>query len=76
MRGYRIGVPRPGEWRELLNSRRRGYGGSNMGNGGSVATEPVQSHGEAQSLGLVLPPLAVMFLRPRAAAVRMDAAPA
>ena len=34
--GYRIGVPRPGPWRELLNSDAALYGGSNMGNGGVV----------------------------------------
>ena len=32
----------------------------------SVATVPVQSHGEAQSLELTLPPLAALFLRPGA----------
>jgi 1,4-alpha-glucan branching enzyme len=62
--GYRIGVPRPGVWRELLNTDSSFYGGSDMGNGGAVATTPMQSHGEAQSLELTLPPLATLFLRP------------
>jgi 1,4-alpha-glucan branching enzyme len=62
--GYRIGVPRPGLWRELLNTDSSFYGGSDMGNGGAAATRPVQSHGEAQSLELTLPPLATLFLRP------------
>jgi len=62
--GYCIGVPRPGSWRELLNTDAALYGGSGMGNGGTVATVPVQSHGEAQSLELTLPPLATLFLRP------------
>ena len=62
--GYRIGVPRPGMWLELLNSDAAIYGGSNMGNGGSAPTVGVQSHGEAQSLELVLPPLSVTFFRP------------
>jgi 1,4-alpha-glucan branching enzyme len=61
--GYRIGVPRPGRWRELLNTDSVSYGGSNMGNGGVVATTPVQRHGEAQSLELTLPPLAALYLR-------------
>jgi 1,4-alpha-glucan branching enzyme len=61
--GYRIGVPRPGTWRELVNTDSSIYGGSNIGNGGSVATEPLQSHGEAQSLELILPPLSTLFLR-------------
>jgi 1,4-alpha-glucan branching enzyme len=62
--GYRIGVPRPGTWQELLNSDAAFYGGSGMGNRGSVATMPIQSHGEAQSLELTLPPLGSLYLRP------------
>jgi 1,4-alpha-glucan branching enzyme len=62
--GYRIGVPRPGEWRELLNSDAAVYGGSNIGNGGAVMAVAVQGHGEAQSLELALPPLSVMYFRP------------
>jgi 1,4-alpha-glucan branching enzyme len=64
--GYRIGVPRPGTWQELLNSDAAFYGGSGMGNGGSVATTPIQSHGEAQSLELTLPALGSLYLRPAA----------
>jgi len=60
---YGIGVPRPGLWRELLNTDSVLYGGSNMGNAGAVETTPVQQHGEAQSLVLTLPPLAAVYLR-------------
>ncbi len=49
--GYAIGVPRPGRWRELLNSDAAIYGGSNMGNGGCVTCVPEQRHGEAQVAG-------------------------
>jgi 1,4-alpha-glucan branching enzyme len=62
--GYAIGVPRPGPWRELLNSDAELYGGSNMGNGSVVQPVPVQRHGEAQSLELTLPPLATIYLAP------------
>jgi len=62
--GYAIGVPRPGPWRELLNSDGEIYGGSNMGNGGIVQPVPIQRHGEAQSLELTLPPLATLYLAP------------
>jgi 1,4-alpha-glucan branching enzyme len=62
--GYRIGVPRPGEWKELLNTDAAYYGGSGIGNGGAVPALPVQSHGEAQSLALTLPPLGALFLHP------------
>ncbi|HKE83347.1 MAG TPA: 1,4-alpha-glucan branching protein GlgB [Vicinamibacterales bacterium] len=59
---YRIGVPGEGWYREVLNSDATLYGGSNMGNSGGVHTEPVPAHGYAQSLNLVIPPLAfVMF---------------
>ena len=62
--GYAIGVPRPGIWRELLNSDAAGYGGSNMGNAGACRTLNVSRHGEAQSLELVLPPLATLYFAP------------
>jgi 1,4-alpha-glucan branching enzyme len=61
--GYGVGVPRPGVWKELLNTDSAYYGGSDMGNGGAVETVPVQRHGEAQSLELTLPPLATLYLR-------------
>ena len=63
--GYRIGVPCPGVWRELLNTDSAFYGGSDMGNGGAVETVPVQRHGEAQSLELTLPPLRHSLPPPR-----------
>jgi len=62
--GYRLGVPRPGRWRELLNSDAACYGGSNAGNLGVVETRPQPAHGQAQSLELYLPPLAALVLRP------------
>ena len=61
--GYRIGVPRDGWWREVLNTDSAFYGGSDMGNGGGVHTAPVPSHAEQQSLELLLPPLATLLLR-------------
>jgi 1,4-alpha-glucan branching enzyme len=60
---YRIGVPEPGRYLELMNSDSELYAGSNMGNAGSVSTEPVASHGYPQSLCLVLPPLAGLVLK-------------
>jgi 1,4-alpha-glucan branching enzyme len=47
-----------------LNTDAALYGGSGMGNAGVVATSPTQSHGEAQSLVLTLPPLGTLFLHP------------
>ncbi|SKA30526.1 1,4-alpha-glucan branching enzyme [Enhydrobacter aerosaccus] len=60
---YRIGVPRPGVWREILNTDSRHYGGSDMGNGGGVRAAPLAWQGEGQSVELTLPPLATLVLR-------------
>jgi len=60
---YRLGVPRPGHWAEVLNGDAPLYGGSGQGNIGGVATAPVWSHGHPQSLNLTLPPLAMLILR-------------
>ncbi|MCL6647074.1 MAG: 1,4-alpha-glucan branching protein GlgB [Chloroflexi bacterium] len=61
---YRIGVPSPGYYRELLNSDSEVYGGSNVGNLGGVQAEPVPAHGRPWSLRLTLPPLAVIVMKP------------
>ncbi len=60
--GYRVGVPHGGAWRERLNSDAAIYGGSNMGNGGAIEAEDVESHGLPASLMLTLPPLATIIL--------------
>jgi 1,4-alpha-glucan branching enzyme len=57
---YRLGVPKSGAWREVLNTDAGVYGGSNLGNGGTVYTEDVPSHDRAASLLLTLPPLATI----------------
>jgi len=41
------------------------YGGSNVGNAGSIVTMPTPCHGLEQSLSLSLPPLATIVLKPR-----------
>ncbi|MDQ6950045.1 MAG: 1,4-alpha-glucan branching protein GlgB [Mariprofundales bacterium] len=60
--GYRIGVPHTGEYGEIFNSDAEIYGGSNVGNGGQVHSEPIASMGRAQSLELRLPPLSCLIL--------------
>lgn len=61
---YRIGVPFSGRWTEVINSDAATYAGSNYGNSGGAFTEEEPSHGQALSLVLNLPPLAVLILRP------------
>jgi len=62
--GYRVGVPRKGRWREVLNSDAKTYGGSGVGNLGVVRTHATPAHGHPQSLSLTLPPLAALFFEP------------
>jgi 1,4-alpha-glucan branching enzyme len=59
--GYRIGAPRPGFWREVLNSDAVEYGGSGMGNSGGVEAIGDSLHGRPYSLTITLPPLSVVF---------------
>ncbi|MCO6456617.1 MAG: 1,4-alpha-glucan branching protein GlgB [Pirellulaceae bacterium] len=60
---YRVGVPRGGRWREILNSDAQEHGGSGHGNLGGVEASPVGVHGRPYSLNLTLPPLGVLFLK-------------
>jgi 1,4-alpha-glucan branching enzyme len=61
--GYRIGVPAPGFYRELLNSDSRYYGGADIGNGGGRLSEPAAWQGRAHSMLITVPPLAVVFFK-------------
>ena len=61
---YRVGVPRPGRWRELVNTDADAYGGSGQGNAGGVWAEPKAWHGRPHSLSLTLPPLSTVILKP------------
>jgi 1,4-alpha-glucan branching enzyme len=54
--GYRIGVPRAGRYREILNSDSRYYGGSNLGND-IAATEPTPCMEQPHSIVVTIPPL-------------------
>jgi 1,4-alpha-glucan branching enzyme len=62
---YRIGVPVDGAWDEVLNSDDLRYDGSGVTNG-AVVSDEVSTHGYDQSLELTLPPLAAIFLKPKA----------
>jgi 1,4-alpha-glucan branching enzyme len=60
---YRIGVPYGGEWKEILNSDAREYGGSGCGNQGRSVAESRPYHGLPYSLNLTLPPLGAIFFK-------------
>jgi 1,4-alpha-glucan branching enzyme len=61
---YRLGLPHPGAWREVLNTDSELYGGSNVGNLGGVEAEPSPWQGQPYSAELTLPPLGVVWLVP------------
>ena len=63
-RAYRVGVPRPGFYRELVNTDAALYGGGDVGNEGGVAAEATPWQGQPHSILVTLPPLAVLFLKP------------
>jgi len=60
---YRLGVPRPGFYREVINTDAETYGGSNVGNLGGVQSEAVNWMGREQSILIQLPPLATLAFK-------------
>ncbi|MEK6538963.1 MAG: 1,4-alpha-glucan branching protein GlgB, partial [Nitrospirota bacterium] len=63
--GYKIGVPRAGYYKEILNSDAEIYGGSNIGNSGGVSSAPIPWQGKSHLLELTLPPLGIIVLKPQ-----------
>jgi 1,4-alpha-glucan branching enzyme len=61
---YRLGLPRPGKWREVVNSDAKTYGGSNVGNLGGVVATPHKCHNQSWSAEFTLPPLSITAFKP------------
>ena len=59
---YCIGLPRPGPWREIINTDAREYGGSGVGNLGTVHAVAEPSHGLPAAASLRVPPLGALWL--------------
>ncbi|HWR56667.1 MAG TPA: 1,4-alpha-glucan branching protein GlgB [Negativicutes bacterium] len=64
---YRIGVPRPGLYREVFNSDLEMYGGSGQKNETALLTAAANWHNQPFALEIRLPPLAVIYLKMQAA---------
>jgi 1,4-alpha-glucan branching enzyme len=61
---YRVGAPRGGLWKEVLNSDAKDYGGGGRPpNLGGVEAAPISLHGRPYSLTITLPPLAAVFFK-------------
>jgi len=65
-----IGMPRPGRWRELLNTDETRFGGSGVDNAGAVETIPLPRAGQPHAARLTVPPLAALVLKLDASASR------
>ncbi len=61
---YRLGLPRAGHWRELVNTDSELYGGSGIGNMGGVTAEERPWHDQPYSAEVTLSPLSVVWLVP------------
>ncbi|MDQ3382449.1 MAG: alpha amylase C-terminal domain-containing protein, partial [Actinomycetota bacterium] len=63
-RDVRVGLPRGGRWREAVNTDAEAYGGSGVGNLGTVTASAQPQQGQPHSATLVVPPLGVLWLVP------------
>jgi 1,4-alpha-glucan branching enzyme len=61
---YRIGLPSAGRWREVFNSDAQDYGGSGIGNLGSVEAVAHPAHGLPASAEITIPPLSTLYFTP------------
>ncbi|MFM1802980.1 MAG: 1,4-alpha-glucan branching enzyme GlgB, partial [Planctomycetota bacterium] len=64
---YRIGVLKPGVYREILNTDSTYYGGSNLGNQGELQAVPASWGGKPYHIEMTIPPLGAVFFRHREA---------
>ena len=63
---YRVGVPRGGWWREILNTDAKEYGGGGLGNLGGHQASSIACHGRPASLDITLPALSVLYFKSEA----------
>jgi 1,4-alpha-glucan branching enzyme len=57
---YRVGLPRSGKWKEVINSDAAIYAGSNNGNCGGVTASDTPCHNQQHSAEFFLPPMSVI----------------
>ena len=60
--GFRVGLPKGARFTEVVNTDAEPYGGTNVGNMGSVLAEAKPWHGLEQSAVVNLPPLGALWL--------------
>jgi 1,4-alpha-glucan branching enzyme len=62
--GYRLGLPHPGEWAEVINTDSEAYGGSGVGNMGTITGIDKPHQRQPASSVIRLPPLGSLWFRP------------
>ncbi|MFS0636763.1 1,4-alpha-glucan branching protein GlgB [Mesobacillus foraminis] len=62
--GYRIGVPGPETYREILNSDSTSFGGSGVINSKTIKTDKIGFHGRPYSIEMNISPFGISILRP------------
>ncbi|SHI13522.1 1,4-alpha-glucan branching enzyme [Sporobacter termitidis DSM 10068] len=62
---YKIGVPLPGQYKEILSSDDPAFGGSGKTNPGVLTAGAVPMHGLEYSLEITVPPLGGTMLKPQ-----------
>jgi 1,4-alpha-glucan branching enzyme len=71
---YRVGLPFAGHWKEILNTDAEAYGGSGVGNMGSVTATEQPWHGRPASATVRVPPTGVLWLRGEPAVIEQPKA--
>ncbi|MBS0564870.1 MAG: 1,4-alpha-glucan branching protein GlgB [Proteobacteria bacterium] len=61
--GYRLGLPAPGPWAEVLNTDATAYDGAGGGNFGQAMADGGPAQGQPHSAAIYLPPLSVLVFR-------------
>lgn len=61
---YKIGVPNPGEYREILNSDQEEFGGTGMINKKIIKTAEEPFHGKPFSINIAVAPFGFQIIRP------------
>ncbi|AJM77577.1 1,4-alpha-glucan branching protein GlgB [Rathayibacter toxicus] len=62
--GYRVSLPHSGRWKELINTDAEKYGGSGVGNLGTVQAQSQPWAGRPASAEVSVPALGVLYLKP------------
>lgn len=62
-RNWRVGFPQAGQWRQILNSDDKKYGGGDRGKVELISTEDQPWNDRAQSADLHLPPLTTLIFK-------------